>query len=111
MRLRHLLIIGVVVVAILIVRQIGCQGPARGEASVMLHPGGWVSGERIKTPLQASLEVQQRGRTLMFLLRLRDATGTQIRGIRLPGGRPKEPTVAVFNAAGDRVHSFRLKYG
>ena len=97
--------------AALIVRQIGCKGPARGEASVLLNPGGWVSGDQIKTPLQAGLEVQQRGRTVLFLLRLRDAAGTQVRGIRVAGGLPKAPTVTVFNAAGDRVYNCRLKYG
>jgi len=110
-KLKHFLIIGIVVVAILAVRQLGCRSPSRGEAAVLLNPGGWVSGDQIKTPLQAGLEVQQQGRTLMFLLRLRDAAGTQIRGIRLPGGLPKEPTVTVFNAAGDRVYNCRLKYG
>ena len=66
------------------------------------------SVEEIRTPLQASATVHQRGGRIIFGQDLRDAEGNQI--YILPH-RPPAPRVEVFDSAGEKVHSGKLEYG
>jgi len=66
----------------------------------------------VKEPLVARVEVRQTGPTVMFYFHLADATGKEIRNLRLPNGRrPSPPRVAVLDARGRQAYSCTLAYG
>jgi hypothetical protein len=75
------------------------------------------SGEEIRTPLVASVQVQQHaggrgtGRAVSFVFRLCDAEGREIDHLRVGRTRPDPPKVQVFNAVGQKVHSGGMEYG
>lgn len=113
MKAKHYVVIsiGVLLLGVVVIR-LTCRNPLfRGTPRVYFAKGRQASGDEIKTPLKASLNVQQRRGMITFLLRLRDATGKEIRSLRLPTGRPKPPKVEIFNAQGERVYTCTLEYG
>ena len=79
--------------------------------SVHFVSGKGATGEEVKTPLQGSLIVQQRGRRITFSLGLHDADDKKISSLRLPTGRPKPPKVEILNTLGERVYTCTLEYG
>ena len=113
MKAKHYVIItiGVLLLGVVVIGRTVRNSLFRGTSRAYFAKGGQASGEEIKTPLKASLNVQQRRGMITFLLRLRDATGKDIRSLRLPTGRPKPPKVAILNSQGEKVYTCTLEYG
>ena len=109
MKAKHYIIIvfGLLLLGFLVLGPTVCT-PKPG---VHFVSGKRATGEEVKTPLQGSLIVQQRGRRITFLLGLRDAEGKKISNLRIPAGRPKPPKVEILNTLGERVYTCTLEYG
>ena len=92
------------------VLSLNCSKSSRGGGAKFVD-GGSVSAENLKTPLQASVQVQQRRGTVQFSLKLTDAEGRQIQSLRTPRGRPAPPKLRILDDQGKRVYSCTLEYG
>ena len=86
-------------------------GSFRRTPGALLASGQRVPAEKLPTPLAARVDVHARRGTVMFLFRLADGEGREIRELRLAAGRPEPPKVEVLDARGKRVYACTLQYG
>lgn len=65
----------------------------------------------IGSPIQAKLNVNQRGRNMTFSMTCQDAAGQDVTDISLSRGRPEEPVIEVVDASGNTLHKGKLEFG
>ena len=99
-----------VALGVILLRMSGCPAlfPRPG---AQLASGQWVDSDNIKTPLNARVRVRKAGRLLRMQFELTDADGERIRTLRTSKGQPAAPTVRVFDASGQVLHSGQMSYG
>jgi len=113
MRRTHGVAIAVIAVGagLLLLWMLFAIGSSRRTPGALLTSGQHVPAEKLPTPLAARVDVHARRGTVVFLFRLADAEGREIRDLRLAAGRPEPPKVEVLDARGKRVYACTLQYG
>ena len=72
---------------------------------------GEVTKVPVGAPLTAAVAVTKSGKNVRLNALVRDASGARVSSIYGPKGRPKAPTVTVFNDKREEVYRTSLKYG
>ena len=90
-------------------------GGLLGYGAYRMSPMGGPSytlAENVATPVIATVQAAQKGRTVELTLHLTDANGKRLRELKLANGRrAAPPAVEIFDDTDERIYQGTFKYG